>query len=423
MKHLYLALAALLAVCPAALGVTASSDSTWRGIRDYREEQGFYHKAYRELNDPRFMWSDQDRKIDFGIGCTANVLTFLGIGGQSQDFDFTPGSIFVPSTNDCMYDMSIGGTEVHFKARTYLPNNHKMGAYIKIGAGRDNAISLNQAYISYDNFSIGLIPTFFMDLEVGVMTSGLGFNSQVDKSHPLIGYTFHPTKRLSIAAALEWPELDLDHYAPATGVATAYQHVPDVAAHVKYRGDKGHVQFGAVARWLTYWAYEYPAVSMASGVNRSEPGFGLSFSGNYKPFEKLKLSWELTTGYGYSGYLNNLSGLHLDMGRKVMDDGGFARMATIPVTSDQIAAQYDFSDKFSSSLVTGYTWCGRREGVNNFDSIHGCFSLIGNFFWHINDYSYLGAEYLYGYRTVYAPEGAPSFGQAHRLAVVMAYFF
>ena len=423
MKHLYIALAVLLAVCPAAWSINAQSDSTFRGIRDYREEQGFYHKANRELSDPRFMWSDQDRKIDFGIGCTANVLTFLGIGGQSQDFDFTPGSIFVPSTNDCMYDMSIGGTEVHFKARTYLPNNHKMGAYIKIGAGRDNAISLNQAYISYDNFSIGLIPTFFMDLEVGVMTSGLGFNSQVDKSHPLIGYTFHPGKRVSIAAALEWPDLDLDHYPSASGIASTYQPVPDIAAHIKYRGDKGHVQFGAVARLLTYWALDYPAVSMDSGVNRIEPGFGLSFSGNYKPIDRLKLSWELTTGAGYANYLNNLCDLHLDLGRKAMDDGGFARMATIPVTSDQIAAQYDFSDKFTSSIVAGYTWCGQRDGVKNFDPIRDCFSLIGNFFWNINEYSYLGVEYLFGSRSIYAPEGTPSYGSAHRLAMVMAYFF
>lgn len=422
MKLPYLLAAFLLAASPSAF-CAAPSDTTSRGIRDYREEQGFYHKANRELSDPRFMWSDQDRKIDFGIGCTANILTFYGFGGQTDGSNFAPGSIFVPTTDDRMYDMSIGGTEAHFKARTYLSNGHKMGAYIKFSAGRDLSVSLSQAYISYDDFSIGLIPTFFMDLEVGVLTTGLGFSTQVDLSHPLIGYTFHPGKRLSIAAALEWPELDLDHYAPTTGLGTTYQSIPDIAAHVKYRGDKGHVQFGAVARWLNYWAFDYPAVSMASGVNRSEPGFGLSLSGNYKPFEKLKLSWELTTGAGYAGYLCNLSSLHLDMGRKTMDDGGYARMATIPVTSDQIAAQYDFSDKFSSSLVAGYAWCGQRDDMKNFDNTHGCFSLIGNFFWHINDYSYFGAEYLYGYRTVYAPEGAASFGQAHRLAVVMAYFF
>ena len=395
------------------------------GIREYHDEVGFYQKANRDLGDPRFMFSDPAGKIDLGIGGTAKVTTFAGYGGSSEAFSFRPSAIFVPTVGAGMYNMSMNGTEIHMKARTYVGNGHKMAAYIKIDSNYDKEINLSQAYISYDNFSIGLIPSFFMDLEVGVMTTGLGFSSQVDETHPLVGYTWRIKDKWSIAAALEWPELDLSHYGAGSGVGTAYQPVPDFAAHVKYRWKNGHVQFGAVARHLTYWVHGRPAAQYAEGEDRAAFGYGLSFSGNYRPSSRLKLSWELSEGAGYSNYLNNFGDLHMDLGMRQEPVDGYPQMLAIPVTSDQIAAQYDFSEKFSSSLVLGYTWCGKRDGVANFDPFCASFSAIANFFWNINDYSYLGVEYLFGNRWNYINNTAADkiYGSAHRLAIVMAYCF
>lgn len=50
-------------------------------------------------------------------------------------------------------------------------------------------------------------------------------------------------------------------------------------------------------------------------------------------------------------------------------------------------------------------------------------SAIANFFWNIDEFSYLGVEYLFGTRRIYVNEGEPDFGRAHRLALVMAYCF
>lgn len=393
-----------------------------RSIREYVEEVGFYQKANRDLGDPRFMFTDTKNGIDFGIGGTCKVTSFYGFGGEAAEMSFRPSAISIPNDPSPCYSMSLNDTEVHLKARTNI-RGHKLGAFIKIAANHDKEIYLSNAYISYDNFSIGLIPSFLMDLEVGVMTTGLGFNSQVDITHPLIGYTFRPGEKWSIATAIEWPELDLSHYEPSIGIATTYQPVPDFAAHVKYRGSKGHIQFGAVARCLTYWAYEYPVTYNADGINGHDLGFGFSFSGNYKPTSKLKLSWELTAGRGYANYLNNLGDLHLDLGIDAMLGRKYPTMSLIPATSDQIAAQYNFSKKFSSSLVLSYSHCGKRERVTRFDNFCESYSAIANFFWNINDYSYLGLEYLYGTRRIYVNKNEPDFGSAHRLALVMAYCF
>lgn len=406
-----------------AQDILPAQDSTRKAaIREYVEEIGFYQKANRDLGDPRFMLSDSKGKIDFGIGGTCKVTTFYGFGGEAPEMSFRPSAISIPTDPSPGYNMSMSGTEVHFKAKTDI-GGHKLGAFIKIGSNHKKEISLSKAYISYDNFSIGLIPSFFMDLEVGVMTTGLGFSSQVDVTHPLIGYTFRPNSKWSIATAIEWPEVNLSGYDASVGIATTYQPVPDFAAHVKYRFNKGHIQLGAVARYLTYWTYMYPVSSDADGLNGHEFGFGVSLSGNYKPTSKLKLSWELSAGRGYANYLSNLSDLSLDLGINAIFGSKYPTMSALPATSDQIAAQYDFSKKFSSSIIIGYSHCGKGDRVVKYDNFRESYSAIANFFWNIDEYSYLGVEYLFGTRKIYANEGEPDFGRAHRLALVMAYCF
>lgn len=423
-RHLYsLLVSSLLLVSLPAFAAKPLKDTLNTGIRDYRDEVGFYQKANRDLGDPRFMFSDPKAKVDFGIGGMAKVTTLYGFGGQmSDDVAFAPSKITLPTDHASMYNMSIGGTEVHFKARTYI-GEHKLGAFVKLSGKFDKSVEVDQAYISYDNFSIGLIPSFFMDLEVGVMTTGVGFGTQVDVTHPLIGYTWRLDDRWSIAAAMEWPELNLDHYSPEMGIGSDYQPVPDLVAHMKFRWDKGHIQVGAVMRHLNYWVFDYPVEYDTDGESRMVSGYGFSLSGNYRPVDKLKLSWEFTSGAGNATYMNNFSDLHLDLGLKENIHEGYPVMAAIPVTSDQVAAQYDFSDSFSSSVVLGYTYCAKQRGVVNFNPFRESFSAVANFFWNIDEYSYLGLEYLYGNRRIYAPEGEPSFGRAHRIACVLAYCF
>ena len=421
MRRLFISAICIVMACE-AFAAAPLKDTINTNIRAYRDEVGFYQKANRDLGDPRFMFSDPEGKIDFGIGGTAKITTAGGFGGQSEAFSFRPSSISIPTVHAGMYNMSVGGTEVHFKARTYM-GEHKMVAFIKLNGDFDKSVSLNQAYISLDNFSVGLIPSFFMDLEVGVMTTGLGFDSQVDMTHPLIGYTWRFKNGLSLAAALEWPELNLDHYPQSLGVGTAYQPVPDFAGHLKYRFEKGHIQFGAVARGMTYWVFNVPVIYEDQGEDRMAFGYGLSFSGNYNPTSRLKLSWELSAGRGYAAYLNNLGDLHLDLGMLHEPLDGYVQMAGIPATSDQIAAQYKWSEKFTSSVVLGYTHCKQEKTIYNADPFKSSFSAIANFFWNINDYSYFGVEYLFGNRRIYVQDGTPSFGLAHRLAVVMAYCF
>lgn len=398
-------------------------DSTSKAaIREYVDEIGFYQKANRDLGDPRFMLSDSKGRVDFGIGGTCKVTTFYGFGGETSGVSFRPSSISIPTDPSSSYNMSMDGTEIHFKARTDI-NGHKLGALIKFGSNHERQINLTRAYISFDNFSVGLIPSFFMDLEVGVMTTGMGFSTQVDITHPLIGYTFRPNCRWNIATAIEWPEVDINEYDESIGIDATYQPVPDFAAHVKYRGNKGHIQFGTVIRYMTYWSSKYPISMESQRVENHSMGFGFSFSGNYRPTGQLKLSWELSAGKGYANYLKNLSDLNLDMGIDAIFGSKYPTMSAIPAASYQVAAQYDFSKKFSSSVVMSYSHCGVGDRLINYDNFCESYSAIANFFWNIDEYAYLGVEYLFGTRKIYAPENKPDFGRAHRAALVLAYCF
>lgn len=406
-----------------SFAMTPAKDSISTNIRKYVDEIGFYQKANRDLSDPRFMFSDEKGKIDFGIGGMAKITTFYGFSGEVGDMQFKPAAIAIPTDLAGRYSMSMNGTEVHFKVRSEL-RGHKLGAFVKIKSNHDKEIELDQAYISIDNFSIGIIPSFLMDLEVGVMTSGNGLGSQVDISNPLIGYTFRPNKNLSIAAAIEWPDLVLDHY-QGIGIKTCYQPVPDFTGHIKYSWKKAHVQLGTVLRDLTYESldatnYQYP--NYATHILH-EFGYGLSLTGNYKPSDKLKLSWEFTGGHGYARYLANLADQNLDLGIYTILGSPYPTLATIPASSDQIAVQYNFAKNFTSSAIFGYSFSGKRARVTRADNFCESYSAIANLFWNMDDYSYIGLEYLFGTRKIYTDIDEPDFGRAHRIVFVMAYCF
>ena len=392
-------------------------------IRDYREELGYFQKANRDIGDPHFMFMDEGENVEFGIGGIARVSAFYGFGGEIPQQKFAPSEIMVPTENTPGFGARISSSELFFKARAKVGNGHKIITFVKINGNDDNMIKFDQAYISLDGFSLGLIPSFFMDLEVGVMNTGAGHGSQVDLVHPLFGYQHRFNENWSLGVAVENPQLALGEEYAELGIVNNFQPLPDGVFHVKFNWKNGHIQLGSVIRNLTYRSFHHPETYTTDGDDRNSLGLGFALTGNYKPTSRLKLSWELVSGKGIASYMANLHNLNIDLG--IMDEkrDNLPLMASIPVSSGHLAAQYDWSDKLSSSVIVGYTMCHKSKGVDTKNNFKSSMMAMANFFWDINDYAYMGVEYLYGHKDIYSKTGEPDNGNAHRIVYLIAYCF
>ena len=392
-------------------------------IFKYQEEIGYFQKANRDLGDPRFMFYDSDSKMSFGIGGTVKASALYGFRGGTNQATFHPSDIYIPTDPSHIFLSDASASEIHAKMRSEW-RGHKIVAYLKLGANTDNTIKLDQAYISVGGFSLGLIPSFFMDLESGVMTAGYCPGSAVDKSHTLFGYTTRLGKSWILAAAAEKAELNLDDFGKAKGVRTESQPMPDLTGRVKYRWKNGHVQLAGVARNLTYWAVDEAEIYTAGGTDRHCFGYGIAFSGNWKPGEKLKFSWNLIHGRGIASYLPDYSSHNMDLALKneTLDD--LALMSTVPIYSGMIAAQYDWSKHFGSSVQLSASTCRNENGANHLDPTSKIFSGLVNLFWYPNDLSYIGIEYQGGIKNISPTPGIDATkGDAHRFVATLAVFF
>ena len=420
-KILFIASAILVS---AALSAQIKTDSTSTNITDYTYEQGFFQRANRDAGDPRFMLHDDKSGIDFGVGGAASLVTYYGFLGCTFGTNFEPGAIYAPTDYSNYFGTKISATHLYFKARSNW-GKKKMVAYVRIGPDNSNSVVLQQAYMSFGGFSVGMAPSFFNDLEVGVMSSGLGCEYQVYIDHPLVGYTFRFNGNWEAAIAAEKPDFNLSDLESSHNIYETGQPLPDIAMHLKYRFGFGHVQFGALFRSLTYWVTDDPRLIV--GENRNCFGWGISLTGNFKPLSNLKIAWQAVGGKGIAEYLSDFRYTSLSLATDSGYTGtGLASMHTIPMVAACLAAEYRW-DNFSSSLIFAQNNCfekGKYFTNKEYSTTKWTASVIGNFFWYPVPEAQIGIEYLYGRREVYPDENLDStIGNAHRIALALRYFF
>jgi len=423
MKKLLLIIS-LLAACQLQMEAQgfSQSDSTKSGIRNYVDEIGYFQIANRDMGDPRFMFHDAKGKVDFGIGGTAKIQGFYGFGGEVPSFKFNPMDVVIPTEKTGLFAARVSGCDIYFKARSFV-RDHKIISFIKLGGNDDNTIALKEAYISLDGFSIGLIPSFFMDREVGPMTTGVTSSKQIDKTHTLIGYTADLSDKWRVGAAVEMPWLDLTYYPEAAKVFTYYQSIPDIAAYIKYRFPAGHLHFGVLGRGLCYctgWSDEIEGNEYHYGKSL---GIGGTFSGSLRFSEKTKVTWQFAGGQGIASYLSDLSNLYVDIGLEGLDTTKKRTMSSIPVSTGMVSFEYNWTESLTSALLLTHSHIYRKYGIRNFNDSKDSICLSANLFWYLNEYTYLGGEYNFAYRNLYGNLSGANSGIANRISAVFAFCF
>jgi len=418
MKRFYLVLFAFLLSWQVGAVVR---DTAKTANLNYADELGFFQKANRELTDPRFMFKDDKTGVEFGIGGTVQVSAAYTFCGVVENYNFIPSLIGVPQDNIGSFGLKIHGTEFHFKSRAQV-KGHKVLAFVKIGMNSEYKVELKQAYVSFDGFSIGMIPSFFNDLEYGVMTQS-SVNTQIDKTQPLVGYTYK-SNGWEFALAAEKADFNLLDYGFAD-LDSDFQNVPDFTGHIKRRWENGHIQLGGVFRCMNYWSRTEEEKQLSLGKSFYEIGYGFSLSGNYKPTSKLKFAAAAVGGYGIQKYMDVYSSCHLEVAKtdKIVDK--HYTIDAVPACSFGLAAQYNWTKSLSSSVVGSYAKIFRKDKYQYYSDNKYDFHVETNLYWTLDEYGYMGLAYFYGRNTVFADmEGGNSLsGHANRIMFIITYLF
>jgi len=419
----FLSLSAVLCVCCVlnAQTIIEKTDTSSVKIRDYLNELGYFQKANVDASDPRFMFHDQKSGFDLGVGGEIEVASFVGPDGGLPSAKFNPRQIAVPTEHQFYYGAKISGSSINVKARSHI-GKHKLIAYVKLCGSENNMVKMDRAYASFDGFSIGLIPSFFEDLEAGVKKK-LSVGQQSGVAHTLVGYTHRFfNQSFEVAGAFEIAGVDLSGYG-FQSYLTNYQPTPDVTAHLKYRFDRGHIQLGGVFRWMSYWVTDNPEDVNLGGWAGKTTGYGLALSGNFKPTNNFKIVYYVNGGKGIARYMDYLDGLNIDLAITDVKHDKYNTMDSCPVGSASLALQYDFS-KFNVSAIGGYARLFRNPEYTYSNSFEQLAFASANFFWNISDFAMIGGVYCFGYRKDYVLNPTTSlYGTAQRISVLLSYVF
>lgn len=400
-------------------------DTTNVDPEKYVPQLGYFQKAHRDASDPRFMITDESKNFSLGVGGMVHINTFYDVRGAMSGYLFSPGTISIPSDKTSNFGYTATGSDIYLKARASKGKAH-LTAYLEMAGAEvegTDYVLLNQAYISVNGLTVGKVYSFFMDLEAGPLTVDLqGPNTQIAAIHNLIGYTLPMGKHWTAAASLETPQA-ISKYYQVYGVSTTYNKIPDFAAHLKYRGEKGHIQAGVMLREVSYWASNEGFSTNDRGMNKYAKGFGLSLSGNYNPSEKFSFSAQYTYGKGVSDYIQDLAELELDLGmEEELDKNNLCTLSPLTASGGYASVSYRWSEKMSSSAVYGF--CDlNNNGLYTANPFKHSDYCAANLFYFFTPACFLGIEYLYGRKVIYAENGADDRGHANRINACICYKF
>ena len=394
---------------------------------DYNPELGYFQKAETDLGDPRFMFTDNTGKFVFGVGATFHMTGYYDFAGAIDDYTFKPSLISVPTDDSKHLGFTMSNTEFHIKAKSFL-GRHRLIAFLQVNNKAqewgNNEMRLTQAYISWNNFSVGRTYSFFMDLEAGAMTVDMqGANGEVGRTHCLVGYTLPFRDKWTFAVAAEEPSFNIVSTEPH-GVGVDFQPAPDVAMHIKYKGDIGHVQLGGLLRLMAYYSTKGEIFHPEDSKTFYTPGYGLSLSGKINATPWLSLSAQITGGTGISAYINDLDDMNINFGLlKDTDAEGYRQLKGVPVEAGYASATIRWNDALRSTLLYGFTAVNKQKDMVLFSDLKTSQYYATNLFWYVSQYLFVGVEYLHGFKTIYAEEMELDRAHANRIDATVTYRF
>lgn len=260
-----------------------------------------------------------------GFARLATLYDFEPIGLSDA---FVPNTIPVPQQNGSNLNMS--GRISRFAIESWTPTNwceRTIHTFVEMdffngvdqaAGGGGNALRLRHAFIDVGWFRFGQQNSVFMD---GTAWPSLvdfqGPNSWTNQRQPSMRMTAPLADHWFWATSVERPFSDVT----TNGLGEGVQNVPDVATHLRFEGDRGHLQFAGLFRQLAY--------RPTGGEIDRVTGMGLSGSAVLHPWailmntdplrsdnpsglERSRMLFQATWGDGVGRYINDLAAQGLD---------------------------------------------------------------------------------------------------------------
>ncbi|MFI3285372.1 MAG: DcaP family trimeric outer membrane transporter [Rikenellaceae bacterium] len=246
-----------------------------------------------------------------------------------------------------------------------------------------NAVRLRQAYIEMCGVTAGYAWSFMSDLASNAPTIDItGVNSRTFLRTMMVGYRHSISDKLSAGIAIETPSLKSAY---PEGCEAVNQIMPNVPAYIQLKGNKGHIKAAVAVRTLKY----------GDSIDETQEislGWGGQLSGSLNASKTLKLFGQAIYGEGINNYINDLSGLNINM---YPSDN--QTMAATPMGGASLG--------FSAKLAKKWTYAASGSIVENFgdsDDFAGNYKrgsyLSSTLLYAPAPRVTLGAEYLTGSR-------------------------
>jgi hypothetical protein len=256
----------------------------------------------------------------------AALYSFDPIGSRDS---FVPNSIVIPQTDGQNFNMS--GRISRFALETWTPTDwfeRTIHTFIEgdffngpdqaVGGG-GNPFRLRHAFFDVGIFRFGQQNSVFMDGQNWPsLVDFQGPNSWVNQRQPSARMTVPLTDRFYWATSVERCFSDIT----TNGLGENVQDVPDLATHLRYEGDVGHLQASALVRRIGFRPTGGADVDQFTGAGGSasavihpwalllgtDPVHERCPSGLTRSRILLQGTW----GSGISRYINDLAGQGLD---------------------------------------------------------------------------------------------------------------
>jgi hypothetical protein len=190
------------------------------------------------------------------------------------------------------------------------------------------------------------------------------------------------------AVALEDPSSELTTPAGVEGFDAS--SLPDLAGHVRWNQDWGHLQLGAMVRRLEF--------DPAEGGRESDLGYGLNLSGSYKTIKLDErhidsILFQIAGGNGIARYINDTGGLGLD--GVIVAPG--EELEPLNAVAGMLAYQHWWDAKWGSTIGYSVVMLDDEAGQAATDYQSGQYGVL-NLRYYPTERVMLGGEVLYGVR-------------------------
>lgn len=291
-------------------------------------------------------------------------------------------------------NFSIRQTRLFLKTQTPTDNWGDLVTYVEIDFfGTDGAEPrIRHAYGQIgdkDQLLAGQTWSAFQDATVFPATLDFqGPAGMVTSRRTQLRYRHEFSKEWIGVVAMEDPQSDIT--TPSTVSGEKSTPYPDFAGDIRYVPEWGHIQLGAVVRYLQF--------DPDSGSRQSETAYGLNLTGSVKTLSldakhTDQFLYQLAAGNGIGRYVNDTSGLGLD---GVIGTSGES-LDGLPIYAGMVGYQHWWNQKWASTFCYSFVDVENKSSQPDSTYHRGNYALV-NLRYYPTERVMIGGEVLYGNR-------------------------